>query len=179
MHHVDPRMGQGQRQGHLLADGHAKGLGRVRIQPDGDINLRPVLSRGLALIFYLKAQAGLFADNRKGWGVCDRKPAVPIALAACQQHLQRCGQHGGGGQIMHLPVGDQNNPRDTRLGFLRQSIGHRRHGQGAGIVWPVTQMHNPHLGVGQKRDFGLHRLYRLGGLKGAVGQGLADAVIDH
>ena len=151
-----------------MADGHAEGLRRIGVQRDRHINPACGISRGLALIFDLKAQAGLFANYGKGGGVGDRKPAVPIALAACQQHVQWRGQRGGCSQIMHLSIRDQNNPRNTRLGFLRQGIGHSRHGQGARIVRPVTQAQDPQVGIGQKRDFGLQRLYRLGGLKGAV-----------
>ena len=179
LQHVDPGMGQFNRQVEILPDRHAEGRGRIGIQRNCHIDTRPRRRRSLALILDPELEAGLFPHDRKGRRIGDHQPPVPIGLLSGQQHLQRRRQFRDRRHVMDLPVGDHDRPGNPRLWHLCQRPCQSRHRQCPGIVLAIGHMHDPKFGIGDRRNLGLDRLHRLRGLERPVRQALRRAVIHH
>ncbi len=100
-------------------------------------------------------------------------------LLAGQQHVDRRGHGGRHVEVMHLPVGDQDRPGHPGAGLFGQRLGQGGHQQACRRRPRASpDADDAQFGVGQRRDLGLDRGQRRRGLRGAVADALAGAVVD-
>ena len=179
LQHVHPTVRQPQRQFQILARGHAELLRRHPIDGNRQLCRIAKAGRNRALIVDAQGQHHILAQNGKGRRVADGQPAVPVAVLSGQQHMHRGRHGGGGGQVMRLPVGDQDRPGHTGARFLGQGFCQRGHQQRAFISRGIAQPDQAQFGIGQCGNFRLDRCQCRCRLRGTVADALAGAVVDH
>ena len=170
---------QRQRQFQILPDRHGEDLRGSAVY--GDAQRDGLARQGggyRALLLDPQRDGKRFSDDAEGGGGLDHQPPVPVRRMAGQQHVQRCGHVRSDVEVMHLPVADKDRPRDPRARFLGQGLRQRGHGKRPGILGPIADDDLAQFGVGQGRHLRLHPPDGHVGLRGAVGDILAGALID-
>ena len=125
------------------------------------------------------------ADNAETGRAQDLEPAVELALLAGQKRMHRrieAKAGGGSGHVMHLAFGNHDHPGEPvgrhvgkRLGEIGEQHGAvaLAVGRGRGGVHPA------HIEIGEGLEALLQFLADLVGARGAAGDRLALAVVEH
>ena len=125
------------------------------------------------------------ADDAEAGRAQHLQPAVELAGLAGQKRLHRrieAEPCGGGGDVVHLAVGDHDHPGEPVRRHVGQGLGEiaEQHGAVALAVGRGRgRMHPAHIEIGESLESLLQFLADLVGPRGAAGDRLALAVVEH
>ena len=113
------------------------------------------------------------------------KPAVELAFLAGQKRVHRsieAERRGRRGHVMHLAVGDHDHAREPvgrHVGQRLAEIGEQHGAVALAVGRGRGGMHPAHVEIGDRFELVLEGLADLVGARGASGDRLALAVVDH
>ncbi len=114
------------------------------------------------------------------WSLRSNSPGLPVSSACTGASKPRPG--GGSRHVMHLAVGDHDHagkPVRRHVGKGLREIGEQHGAVALAVGRGRGRMHPAHIEIGEGLEPLLQFLAQLGGARGAAGDGLALAVVDH
>ena len=136
---------------HLAPDRHAQRLGRLAVAAEGEAGGRR--RTGHAEIVDRDAQHHGLADDPVGGRLDDAEPAVGLLALGGQQEMERRGRRGGG-DVMHLAIGESDDAGEPRARDLGERPIHGRE-QARAVMAAFRHGDGAELEVGQLRGLRL------------------------
>ena len=175
-----------EREPHVPADGDEGGLHLDAVAAQADPRHLPPDPGPLAGVAVLDAvgDADFLADDAVTGRLLDDQAAVRLAAGPGQQHVQRPGRQRRriGGNVVDLPVGDQDGAGEALAGDLGQGLGEGGEQAGAalGVVGAgAARADDPQLQIVETRKRRAHGVQRRFALRRAPAHRLAVRLVDH
>ena len=139
-------MGQHDREGDFLAQGHVEPLRCVAVDGNVDRHGLDPFGRGTQILDR-EGHGDLFVQNGEGWRVADGQAPVPIGVTPGMEQMHGRGHLGRAIKVMHPAIREQDRTGDAATRLFCHRLGQSGHEFRPGIILAIGDGDTPHFGV--------------------------------